>query len=380
MRRRLLRLLGALIFFGIFYLLFWPVSIDPVAWTPPQAPTLTGPYALNNKLAAATRFGAGIGIGPEDIAIDAKGWIHTGFIDGRIVAIAPDGKTHKVIANTGGRPLGMRFDADGNLIVTDASKGLLSIAPGGTITVLATQAEKKGFGFTNHLAIATDGTIYFSDSSTRWGPGKAVADIFEHVPTGRLMAYDPKAKTVRVLMRKLQYANGVALAADESFVLVNESGEYRIRRHWLKGPKAGQSDIFIDNLPGFPDNISANGKGTFWLAMFTVRNPAADALAKQSAGPRGPLLASDERGRARRHALARQPVGDLARADQGAGELAAGLAKETPRPALIMWGPARGISDFGRRTRSTRRPRPPGWDSRCNRDGRRHRRSPGRAH
>lgn len=279
MRRRFLRLLGALIFFGIFYLLFWPVSIDPVAWTPPQAPKLEGPYALNNKLAAATRFGAGIGIGPEDLAIDAKGWVHTGFIDGRIVAIAPDGKTHKVIANTGGRPLGMRFDADGNLIVTDASKGLLSIAPDGTITVLATEAEKKGFGFTNHLAIARDGTIYFSDSSTRWGAGQAIADIFEHVPTGRLMAYDPKTKTVRVLMSKLQYANGIALAADESFVLVNETGEYRIRRYWLKGPKAGQSDIFIDNLPGFPDNISANGKGTFWLALYTVRNPAADALA-----------------------------------------------------------------------------------------------------
>jgi sugar lactone lactonase YvrE len=279
MRRRLLRLLGALIFFGIFYLLFWPVSIDPVAWTPPEAPKLVGPYALNNKLAAATPFGAGIGVGPEDLAFDAKGWVYTGFEDGRIVAIAPDGKSHKVVANTGGRPLGMAFDADGALIVADAVKGLLHVAHDGKITVLASEAESVAFGFTNNLAIARDGMIYFTDSSTRWGAGHAVNDIFEHQPTGRLMAYDPKTKTVRVLMRKLQYANGVALAADESFLLVVETGLYRIRRYWLKGPKEGQSDMFIENLPGFPDNVTSNGKGTFWLALFTVRNPAADALA-----------------------------------------------------------------------------------------------------
>jgi sugar lactone lactonase YvrE len=278
-RRGILRLVSAIVFFGVFYLLFWPVSIDPVAWSPPEAPKLQGPYAVNDRLAAAARFGAGIGSGPEDIAVDRNGWIHTGFKDGRIVRIAPDGKSHKLVAKTGGRPLGLRFDAAGNLIVADASKGLLRVTPDGKITVLATQANRTGFRFTNHLAIARDGTIYFSDSSTRWGAGQAIADIFEHLGTGRLMAYNPRTKSVRVLLDKLQYANGIALARDESYVLVVETALYRIRRYWLKGPKAGSADIFIDNLPGFPDNLSANGKGTFWLAMFTVRNPAADALA-----------------------------------------------------------------------------------------------------
>lgn len=56
----------------------------------------------------------------------------------------------------------------------------------------------------------------------------------------------------------------------EDFVLVNETYRYRIVRYWLKGPKAGTHEVFIDNLPGFPDNISSNRKGTFWLALFTV--------------------------------------------------------------------------------------------------------------
>lgn len=60
--------------------------------------------------------------------------------------------------------------------------------------------------------------------------------------------------------------------------MINETYRYRIVRYWLKGPKAGTHDIFIDNLPGFPDNISSNRKGIFWLALFTVRNEVVDKL------------------------------------------------------------------------------------------------------
>ncbi|MBW6492885.1 MAG: hypothetical protein K0B15_17005 [Lentimicrobium sp.] len=36
----------------ILYLLLWPVKIDPVAWTPPEAPALTGlPPAFPSLLA-----------------------------------------------------------------------------------------------------------------------------------------------------------------------------------------------------------------------------------------------------------------------------------------------------------------------------------------
>ena len=44
------------------------------------------------------------------------------------------------------------------------------------------------------------------------------------------------------------------------------------------GPKQGQSDIFIDNLPGFPDGIMWNGKDIFWLAMVNRRDPGLDFL------------------------------------------------------------------------------------------------------
>src|SRR5262249_5930564 len=104
------------------------------------------------------------------------------------------------------------------------------------------------------------------------------ADVIESQPNGRFLAYDPKTKTTRVLLDKIAFANGVAVSPDQTFVLVNETGRYRVHRVWLSGPKQGQSDIFIDNLPGFPDGISSNGKDKFWLALVTPRDATLDKL------------------------------------------------------------------------------------------------------
>jgi len=279
MRKSILRWARGLVAVGIFYLLFAPVSIDPVAWTPTKAPAMAGPYAPNQRLKGVARIGEGFGIGPEDVALDAQGRIYAGYVDGRIVRFDKDGKNPKVFSTTGGRPLGLAFDGRGNLYVADAVRGLVVIAPNGKFGVLVTQAEGVKFRFTNDVVVAKDGMVYFTDSSARFGIEEPIADIFEHRGTGRLMAYNPADRSLKVLLRGLQYANGIAISPDQSFVLVVETASYRVRRFWLKGPKAGRDEIFIDNLPGFADNISSNGRGTFWLAMFTVRNPVADRLA-----------------------------------------------------------------------------------------------------
>lgn len=77
----------------------------------------------------------------------------------------------------------------------------------------------------------------------------------------RLIKYDPKRNKHTVLIDNLLFANGVALAPDESFVVVAETGMSRVHRYWLKGAKAGSSDLFIDRLPGMPDNLRAGTDG-----------------------------------------------------------------------------------------------------------------------
>lgn len=69
---------------------------------------------------------------------------------------------------------------------------------------------------------------------------------------------------------------GVALSQNGDFVLVCETARYRITRYWLSGLSAGTSDVFVDNLPGFPDGASSNRKGIFWVGLLGVRNALVD--------------------------------------------------------------------------------------------------------
>jgi sugar lactone lactonase YvrE len=260
----------------VLYFLLWPASPRPVGtFVAPQAPPLTGIYESNNLLQAIERFGDSYCLGPEDIAIDALGHIYAGMGDGRIMRLGIDGGSAELFVNTGGRPSGMAFDAVGNLIVADSEKGLLSIAPDGVITLLTNEAGGRPIGLANDLDIAEDGIVYFSDY--RYYPDN-VSDFMDGRPLARLLAYDPRTRTTQVLVDGLYAANGVTLGPDDSYVLVNEMTAYRVIRHWLTGSKQGQTDIFIENLPGYPDNITFNGRDTYWLALFVPRSSVMEFL------------------------------------------------------------------------------------------------------
>lgn len=270
---RALLIAGALV---VAYLLVWPVPIDPAAWTPPAAPALAGPYAPNSLLLATERLGEGAGIGPEDVAVDAEGRVYGGVDDGRIVRIAPDGSGAETFARTGGRPAGLRFDASGNLLVADCERGLLSIDREGQVRVLTTEAGGVPIRFADDLDVAADGTVYFSDASSKFGVRDFVLDVLEHRPNGRLLAFDPKTGETRVVLSGLHFANGVAVSDDQSSVLVAESNTYSVRRVWIAGPRAGETEQWIENLPSFPDGILSNGRGTYWLAIAAPRDATLD--------------------------------------------------------------------------------------------------------
>lgn len=313
--RRFLLILAAVAALLAAVLLLAPSPVDPVAYRPPPAREMTGALAPNERLLAVEKLARGKVSGPEDVAVDAAGRIYGGTEDGRIVRVTEEGGGERVetFAVTGGRPLGLHFDAGGRLLVADGVAGLLAVDPGGAVEVLATGAGGVPFGFTDDLDAAADGTVYFSDASSRFGVGEYLFDLLEARPHGRLLAHDPATGETRVLLSDLYFANGVALSEREDFVLVVETYRSRITRYWLAGPRAGTSEVFIDRLPGYPDGVASDRRGTFWVAMFTVPNPAADRLqphpwAKRLLAklprpfwpkpePYGFILALDEQGR-----------------------------------------------------------------------------------
>ncbi|MFV3412214.1 SMP-30/gluconolactonase/LRE family protein [Pseudomonas nitroreducens] len=275
--KKLLGLVVVLVLALAVYLALTPSPIDPLAWTPPKAPAMTGVMEPNDTLMKAELLAQGQIVGPEDTAVDSQGRVFAGLDDGRIVRIGADGKAETFV-ETRGRPLGLAFDKSGNLIVADAWKGLLQVDPQGRMRVLSDSADGVPFAFTDDLDIASDGRIYFSDASSRFHQPDYILDLLEARPHGRLLRYDPATGRTETLLKDLYFANGVALSQNEDFVLVNETYRYRITRYWLKGERAGQHEVFIDNLPGLPDNLASDRSGTFWVALPSPRKADADVI------------------------------------------------------------------------------------------------------
>jgi sugar lactone lactonase YvrE len=223
--------------------------------------------------------------GTEDVLVDDAGRVITGTEDGRIFRISADGGVVELLAMTGGRPLGLELAPDGTLIVCDANRGLLRVdLRTEAVEVLVDHVEGRPMRFCNNAAVAADGTIYFSDSTRDFGVDDWKADLLAHSRTGRLMRRSPSGE-VDVLLEGLAFANGVALAPDESFVAVAETGAYCVQRLWLTGGRAGKPEPLVEALPGFPDNIATGTDGLIWVTIASPRDPVLDFLL-----PRHPLL------------------------------------------------------------------------------------------
>lgn len=263
-------------------------------WHPPKDMGLTGPFAPNTALAQPEVITIP-GVGAEDVVVDAQGRIYTGTREGYILRISPDGRHIERLLQTGGRPLGIEIHPDGSLIVCDAHRGLLRIHPDGAeLEVLVSEIDGVPMKFTNNCAIASDGSVYFSDSSLYYGIDEFKGDILSHTGSGRLLHWHPDG-TVKVLLTGLDFANGVALAQDESFVLVAETGGYSVTRLDLTGPSAGRRTVIIENLPGLPDNMSTGTNGIFWIALPSARNKLLDLLLPRPGALRSAVWALPEK-------------------------------------------------------------------------------------
>ena len=69
-----------------------------------------------------------VGEGPEDVLVDGSGRVLTGLADGRILRIAGPGEPPEVIARVPGRPLGLEFLGDDELVVCASDAGLLAVS------------------------------------------------------------------------------------------------------------------------------------------------------------------------------------------------------------------------------------------------------------
>ena len=259
----------------VTYLFVWPVSLRPVAWQPSKPVESVQVRPLN----PVQRLGDGVLKGPEALTFTSTGEMITGLADGRVVSVSSDFRSCKVLGQVDGRPLGVALDGEGRALVADAQNGVVQLQGGTELRTLVHDADGIPVKFADDLTIDGQGRVYLTDVSWKYGFDEQMLDVLEHGAHGRLIRYQPEDDLSVTMLAELNFANGVTLGPDETYILINETTAYRVTRFWLKGDKAGQREIFSDNLPGFPDNISFNGQDRFWVALFAPRSAILDAIA-----------------------------------------------------------------------------------------------------
>lgn len=115
------------------------------------------------------------------------------------------------------------------------------------------------------MAVAKNGDIYWTDSSSDANIENGVYTMLAN-PSGRLFHFNRKTAKNTHLLDGLAFANGLALSPNEDFIVVAETLRGRLLKRNLQGVKAGTTEIFIDGLPGLPDNLTPDADG-IWIPL-----------------------------------------------------------------------------------------------------------------
>jgi len=283
--RALLNILGLSIVFALAYLFTWPVAVKPVGWKSPVNLGYVGDFEVNQKLESFERLTMGKLSGPEAAVRSPDGSLIAATHEGWLVRWDGDQLEGVPFIDVGGRPLGLDFDAAGNLWIANAYTGLMKLTPLGELSIVVTEVEGVTVAYADDVVVAPNGKIYFSDASTRFAAkdydstlAASLLDIMEHSDNGRIIEFDPGSGVSRTVLSNLTFANGVAADPQGRFIIVAETGEYRIWKHWISGPNTGKSEVIIDNLPGFPDNVHIGLNGRYWVGLTAPRSDVLDDL------------------------------------------------------------------------------------------------------
>jgi ribose transport system permease protein len=261
----------------------------PLASAPAVERESRTPFAMNDRLLQAQAIGLNQVEGPEDVILDREDRLYCGTRDGNIIRFSGTNFQHReIFAHIGGRPLGMQFDRNENLIVAVAGMGLYGVKPNQEVFKLTDETNRTWYKITNDsrirmaddLDIDPDGKIYFSDCTTRYEMTTNILDVIEGRPNGRVICYDPATKKTRTLINHLFLPNGICVSHDGTFLLIASTNFCQIYRFWLVGEKKGKFEIFMAEIPGFCDNINRSSDGNYWLALVGIRTPTYDLSAR----------------------------------------------------------------------------------------------------
>ncbi|WP_375254248.1 SMP-30/gluconolactonase/LRE family protein [Yoonia sp.] len=267
------------------YLLLWPVPVAPVAWQAPSSEGYTGDFSVNQRLSDLQTFDILGRAGPEDATIGTDGSLYFTTGEGDVLRRARTGEM-TVFASNLGRALGITTAPDGTIWVADAYRGLTRLGSDGPELMLTQTDDGVPIRYANSLDFAPDGAIWLTDASTKFGAEASggtleasYLEILEHGRTGRIIRFDPTTGTATTALSGISFANGLAMGPTGQWLFFVETGSYALRRLWIDGPRTGDVEDVLTNLPGFPDNLKRDPNGGYLLGLVSKRAAAADMAA-----------------------------------------------------------------------------------------------------
>ncbi len=276
-RASIVLLAAGTIFSGLW--LMWPSPINPVYWDEPELPPLEDALGPNAAIQDADFFPMGGPGSARCLALDKDGDVYFGNMTGEIMRLAPpfEEGSARAIADFGPVPV---LDLDwinATTLGATTPDGIFAVDTlTGETTRISAGVPGHVFGYANDLAVAQDGQIYFTDSSILLGTGDNrqafYFDMLENRPHGALYVWDPQTQTTRLAADRLYFPNGVAIASDGKSVFIAETFRYRVLRHWVAGPLAGETEVFAANLPGVPDSLTTDASGRLFVGLPAQRS------------------------------------------------------------------------------------------------------------
>lgn len=276
------------------YTFLFPLDGKVKAFDAPVSGGYTGDFTRNSALSGLSYIDLGGYCRPETV-IEKNGYLYSS-VHGSLIRTAVDGSgTELIWESAGGEILGFDFDAQDNIIFCDPRfEGTTPAVcradlSGGeaVVTVLCTEVDGVRLSCPDALAVAPDGIIYFSDATGFSPVMYGNADLafqyesYYHSSDGRVCAYDPATGQSRVVASGFSGANGIAVSHDGRYLYVCETMEYsvwRIPAGTRDGVKGNGAELFLSNLPGYPDNLSAGEDGRYWVGLVSPRTPSWDEM------------------------------------------------------------------------------------------------------
>jgi len=180
-------------------------------------------------LSSLRKTGLGL-VRPEDVVVSRDGRVWASDQQSACAEILADGTLRRV-GKAGGAPNGINMDREGNIVIANFFDGPLQRldVTTGEVTTIVTEVDGVRIAHSNYPQVDSRGNIWCTNSTFAdpWElalDGRADGFLFRVAPDG----------SAKILADGIQFANGIALDADESHVFVCQTTGCNVLRYAIR--------------------------------------------------------------------------------------------------------------------------------------------------